>query len=175
MTNEKTIKKLLDIIESKHPEISIYRDAKELKEFYIEDGFDNDIETLRDFGNNDLFFDEDGSFPEASLYILVTTCSSDDKFYTNVSEFIKENRKMLDSQDETALKIVDNLINDYDLDEDEQKYLHELLREEKRMTRKERKEKLQDLLLILKRFYDNEDDVKYMLKNYSNINQPKKN
>ena len=96
---EKEIKNLLEIVESKHPEISIYRDAKELKEFYIEDGFDNDIETLRDFGNNDLFFDEDGSFPEVSLYILVTTCSSDDKFYTDVSEFIRDHRKMLDSQD----------------------------------------------------------------------------
>lgn len=127
---EKEIRKLLEIVESKHPEISIYRDAKELKEFYIEDGFDNDIETLRDFGNNDLFFDEDGSFPEVSLYILVTTCSSDDKFYTDVSEFIRDHRKMLDSQDKNVLNIVDKLINDYDLDEDEQEELSELLEEE---------------------------------------------
>ena len=127
---EKEIKNLLEIVESKHPEISIYRDAKELKEFYIEDGFDNDIETLRDFGNNDLFFDEDGSFPEVSLYILVTTCSSDDKFYTDVSEFIRDHRKMLDSQDKNVLNIVDKLINDYDLDEDEQEELSELLEEE---------------------------------------------
>lgn len=130
MKKSEEIKNLLKIVESKHPEISIYRDAKELKEFYIEDGFDNDIETLRDFGNNDLFFDEDGSFPEASLYILVTTCSSDDKFYTDVSEFIRDHRKMLDSQDKNVLNIVDKLINDYDLDEDEQEELSELLEEE---------------------------------------------
>ncbi|WP_347284101.1 hypothetical protein [Lactobacillus taiwanensis] len=36
-----------------------------------------------------------------------------------------------------------------------------------------RKEKLQDLLLILKKFYGDEDGVKYMLENYSNVDQPK--
>lgn len=125
MKKSEEIKNLLAIVESKHPEISFYRNAKELKEFYIEDEFDNDIEVLRDFGTNDIFFNEDGSFPEASLYILYTTCSSDDQIYTRVSEFIRDHRKMLDSQDETALKLVDKLINDYDLDEDEQEDLRE--------------------------------------------------
>lgn len=35
-----------------------------------------------------------------------------------------------------------------------------------------RKEKLQDLLLILKKFYGNEEGVKYVLENYSNVDQP---
>lgn len=130
MKKEKTIQKLLEIVKSKHPEISIYRDPKELKEFYIEGEFDNDIKLLRTFGNNDIFFNEDGSFPEADLYILYTTCSSDDQIYTRVSEFIRDNRKMLDSQGETVLKIVDKLINDYDLDEDEQEDLCDFLKED---------------------------------------------
>ena len=174
MTKEKTIKILLGVVESKHPEISIYRDSKELKERYVKGEFENDIEILRDFGNNDIFFNEDGSFPEANSYILYTTCSGDDTIYTNISEFIKNHRKLLDNQDKNVLNIIDKLINNYNLDKDEQKYVHELLKEEKTMTRKERKEKLQDLLLILKKFYGNEDGTKYILKNYNNVNQPKK-
>lgn len=37
-----------------------------------------------------------------------------------------------------------------------------------------RKEKLQDLLLILKKFYGNEEGVKYVLENYSNVDQQEK-
>lgn len=130
MKKSEEIKNLLAIVESKHPEITVYRNAKELKEFYVEGEFDNNIELLRDFGTNDIFFNEDGSFPEASLYILYTTCSGDDTIYTNVSEFIRDHRKMLDSQDETVLNIVDKLINEYDLGEDEQEDLRDFLKED---------------------------------------------
>lgn len=37
-----------------------------------------------------------------------------------------------------------------------------------------RKEKLQDLLLILKKFYGDEEGTKYVLENYSNVDQPEK-
>lgn len=37
-----------------------------------------------------------------------------------------------------------------------------------------RKEKLQNLLLILKELYGNENGVKYLLKNYSEVDQPRK-
>lgn len=37
-----------------------------------------------------------------------------------------------------------------------------------------RKEKLQNLLLILKKFYGDEEGTKYVLENYSNVDQPEK-
>lgn len=37
-----------------------------------------------------------------------------------------------------------------------------------------RKEKLQDLLLVLKKFYGDEEGTKYMLENYSNVDQQEK-
>lgn len=129
MKKEEVIKNLLEIVESKHSEITIYQNAKELKEFYIAGEFDNDIEALRSFGDNDIFFNEDGSFPEANLYVLYTTCSGDDKLYTSISEFIKENKTLLDSNDKISLEIVEKLINDYDLNKDEQEDLKRLLKE----------------------------------------------
>lgn len=129
MKKEVAIKNLLEIVESKHSEITIYQNANELKEFYIEGEFDNDIEALRSFGDNDIFFNDDGSFPEANLYILCTTCSGDDKIYTSISEFIKDNKTLLDSNDKISLGIAKKLINNYDLDEDEQEDLKRILKE----------------------------------------------
>lgn len=37
-----------------------------------------------------------------------------------------------------------------------------------------RKEKLQDLLLILRELYGNENGVKYLLQNYSDVDRPRK-